>query len=155
MSDAEEEDVAPPQLRTTRVRPQLTPRPSTPPPPKRSSALPPATGLGKGDGGPPVDPEALATWCRRNEVDESEGGVRCFNCRGNEILDPVRQALERRGWVENADPNSGAAGKEEREREREKERDGGREKETRRGGATPRHDLHDLHDLRSTRKQRQ
>ena len=56
---------------------------------------------------------------------------------------------------ENADPNSGAAGKEEREREREKERDGGREKETRRGGATPRHDLHDLHDLRSTRKQRQ
>ena len=102
----EEEDVAPPQLRTTRVRPQLTPRPSTPPPPKRSSALPPATGLGKGDGGPPVDPEALATWCRRNEVDESEGGVRCFNCRGNEILDPVRQALERRGWVENADPNS-------------------------------------------------
>ena len=102
----EEEDVAPAQLRTTRVRPQLTPRPSTPPPPKRSSALPPATGLGKGDGGPPVDPEALATWCRRNEVDESEGGVRCFNVRGGEILDPVRQALEKRGWVENADPNS-------------------------------------------------
>ena len=102
----EEEDVAPAQLRTTRIRPQLTPRPSTPPPPKRSSALPPATGLGKGDGGPPVDPEALATWCRRNEVDESEGGVRCFNVRGGEILDPVRQALEKRGWVENADPNS-------------------------------------------------
>ena len=102
----EEEDAAPPQLRTTRVRPQLTPRPSTPPPPKRSSALPPVTGLGKGDGGPSVDPEALATWCRRNEVDDSEGGVRCFNCRGNEILDPVRQALERRGWVENTDPNS-------------------------------------------------
>ena len=100
-----EEDVSPPQ-RATWVRPQLTPRPSTPPPPKRSSALPPATGLSKGDGGPPVDPEALTTWCRRNEVDESEGDVRCFNCRGNEILDPVRLALERRGWGENSDPNS-------------------------------------------------
>ena len=102
-SSSDEDDAPPPQSRTTRVdRPQLALRPSTPPAPKRSSALPPATGLGKGDGGPPVDPEVLATWCRRNEVEEGEGGVRCFNCRGSEVLDPVRQALERRGWVEHA-----------------------------------------------------
>ena len=96
----------PPHPRTTRLaRPQ---NPATPPAPKRSSALPPATGLGKGDGGPPVDPEVLATWCRRNCRNEFEDVdcVRCFNCRGNEVLDPVRQALERRGWVENTDPHS-------------------------------------------------